>query len=130
MRVSRFCQQDGVIRHEMELTPQSLFDALGMMVRCYMRDGSCHDGFVSFTPGWDVESLRNDYGSSFFLWTWAHLDEATNQLVGTGAVKYEQNFEAIDFREVEHTDAILYSNPRWGGRLHNRFFVDVRPPLG
>lgn len=123
----RFYQQDGRLHDEQELTPQSLYDAMGMMARCYLSNGTYRDGFVCFSPG--PESQKKDYGSTFFLWTWAHLDEETHRLVGDDKTKYDQNYEPIDFLEVEGIDAILYSNPRWGGLLYNHFFIDTRPYL-
>lgn len=129
MRRIRFYARDGRIHSERELTPENLYGALGMMARCYLRDDSYHDGFVCFSPGLDIESQEKDYGSTFFLWTWANLDEETNQLVGNGQTKYNKNYEPIDFLEVERVDAILYSNPRWGGLLYNHFFIDTRPYL-
>lgn len=125
----RFYQQDGRVNDEQELTPDSLYSAMGMMARCYLRDGSQHDGFVCFTPGIDLESQRKDYGSTFFLWTWAHLDEKTHKLVGDDRSKYDQTYESIDYLDLESVDAIMYSNPRWGGLLYNHFFIDTRPYL-
>ncbi len=122
----RFYQQDGSIHAETELTTfKSLYDAGGMMARCYLRDGSCHEGFVCFTPGMDAASYEKDYGLTFFLCTWAHLDEETHSLVGDDDSKYDQNYEPIDYQDVEHIDAILYSNPRWGGLLYNHFFIEI-----
>lgn len=129
MREIRFFQQDGRLCDKKELTPQSLHGAMGMMARCYLRDDSYHDGFVCSSPGIDIEGQQKDYGSTFFLWTWAHLDEETHRLIGDDESKYDQNYEPIDFLEVESIDAILYSNPRWGGLLYNHFFVDTRPYL-
>lgn len=106
---------------------ESLYEAMGMMARCYLSDGSRCDGFVCFSPSMDLEIQNKDYGSTFFLWTWAHLDQEKHQLVGDDESKYEQHYQPIDFREVEQIDAILYSNPRWGGLLYNHFFIDTRP---
>ena len=126
MRRIRFYHQDGKINDEQELTPESLSEAIGMMARCYLRDGSCHEGFVCFSPEMDTEDRQRDYGSTFFLWTWAHLDENTHSLVGDGDSMYDQNFEPIDYTEVERVDAILFSNPRWGGGLRNHFFIETK----
>lgn len=125
-----FYQQDGRVHDEQELTQESLYDAMGMMARCFLRDGSQHDGFVCFTPGIDIESHTKGDGSTFFLWTWTHLDDNKHRLVGDDRSKYDQSYEPINFLEVERVDAILYSNPRWGGLLYNHFFIDTRPYLG
>ena len=127
MRRIRFYEQDGRIHDEKELTAESLFGALGMMARCYLRDGSYRDGFVCDPSVLDIE--KKACGATFFLWTWAHLDEKTHRLVGDGESKYDQNYEPIDILEVDRVDAILYSNPRWGGLLYNHFFIDTRPYL-
>ena len=68
---------------------------------------------------------EENHGSTFFLWTWAHLDEKTHRLVGDGKSKYDQNYEPIDYLDVERVDTILYSNPRWGGHLYNHFFIEI-----
>lgn len=129
MQMIRFYQQDGKKHDELELTPQSLKDAIGMMARCYLRDDSFHDGFISFSDGVKMNTTGEESDSTFFLWTWVHLDEETHRLVGDDEEKYQQKYEQIYFEEVERIDAILYSNPRWGGRLYNHFFIDTRPYL-
>ncbi len=117
---------EGKFLGEEELTLSNLQGYIGMMARCYMPDGSYSDGFITFTP----DNEPKDYGSSFFLWTWANLDEETHQLLGDGDEKYEQNYKKIEhYRDVEKIDVILFSNPRWGGRLYNHFFIDTTPSL-
>lgn len=127
MRKIRFYQQDGRIHDEQELTHDSLYGAMGMMARCYLRDDNIHEGFVCFQTDIGNETDEKENGSIFYLWTWAHLDTESHSLVGDGEEKYDQHYEAIDYLEVERVDAILYSNPRWGGLLYNHFFIDTRP---
>ncbi len=49
------------------------------------------------------------------------MDEENGKLVGKDNEKYNQTFRKIAIDEIERVEAIIYSNPRWGGKLTNKF---------
>ena len=113
MRKIYFYEQDGRVHDERELTSESLFDAIGMMARCFLSDGSCHEGFISLSPGIEAALERRDYGSTFSLWTWAHLDEDTNQLFDDEVALEFENFgdyiNAVKLFQADRADTIELS---------------------
>ena len=37
--------------------------------------------------------------------------------------KYNQTFKKVNIDEIIKVESILYSNPRWGGKLTNKFSI-------
>ena len=101
MRKIRFYQQDGRIHDEQELTHDSLYGAMGMMARCYLRDDSIHDGFVCFQTdiGNDPESgiqTASETGSQDITQTDAEnstqtIFETTSEITVSGSEETENN---------------------------------------
>ena len=94
-----------------------------MITRCTLKDESEIVGFAdSFSP-----SGINLYGykthDNIFLWTWDNLDEENHKLIGDEKNKYNQTFKKVNIDEIIKVESILYSNPRWGGKLTNKFFI-------
>ena len=59
-----------------------------------------------------------------FLWIWDNLNEESHKLlIGNEENKYNQTFKRINIDDIIRVESILYSNPRWGGVLTNRFFI-------
>ncbi len=49
------------------------------------------------------------------------LNENTHKLIRNDLEKYNKTYKKIIIKNITSIDAILYSNPRWGGRLTNKF---------
>ena len=125
MRSIRLYDINGVLKEEVGFTEHNLLETGGMMVRCHMRDGSIQEGFSSPFCNPNAAETKLDY-DHLYLWTWKHLNEETHRLEGDEATKYDTTVVAVKISEIESIEAILYSGPRWGGRLHNQFFVEVK----
>lgn len=116
---------DGKLKEQQDLTGGNIGNTNGMMLRCFMQNGTVCEGFsdpyrTHGEPPYD--GSIHDY---IYLWTWDHLDEETHKLVGDSTTKFDQTFVPVPIHEIIRIDAILYSNPRWGGKLVNHFFVNT-----
>ena len=115
---------DGTLYDDDVLNLETLRNINGMMVRCYMQNGSVLIGYAEpFRAG--LESGLG-YGNEpvIYLWTWDNIDEDTHTLVGDDSTKYNQTHVPARINQILRIDAILYSNPRWGGVLTNKFYIE------
>ena len=64
------------------------------------------------------DNLVHDY---IYLYTWDNLDEDKHELIGADELKYNRTFKKVDIEDIVRIEAILYSSPKWGGRLTNSF---------
>ena len=118
-----FYKLNGEISKIEELTNENLCHINGMMTRCTLKDGSEIVGFAdSFSPR-DINLYGHKLHDNIFLWTWDNLDEENHKLIGDENNKYNQTFKKVIIDEIIKVESILYSNPRWGGRLTNKFFI-------
>lgn len=118
-----FYKRDGTLAQQQEINRANISDILGMMVRCIMKNGDIHEGFSApFYREGDYPPVGRG-GDYTYLWTWDHLDEETHRLIGDNQTRFDQTFTPIEVNKIISMDAILYSNPRWGGKLTNRFFL-------
>lgn len=113
----------GIIDKEYDLTEENLHYTKGMISKCTMKDKSEKVGFSDPTK---VETLPKEEWSgeikdTINLWTWKNLDEDKHELVGDEESKYETNIEEIKIQDIEKMECIMYSHPRWGGKLTNKF---------
>lgn len=85
-----------------------------------MKNGAEEIGFADpyRTHDNDFDDSVHDYIN---LWTWDNLDEDNHELIGDNDSKYNQTFKRVNIKDIIRIEAILHSNPRWGGRLTNRF---------
>jgi hypothetical protein len=119
-----YYRSDGTIYQNDVLCRDTLRNINGMMVRCFMQNGSVQIGYAepyraSLKSGRDFESEPIMY-----LWTWENLDEESHTLHGDDLTKFNQTHTPIRIDRITRIDAILYSNPRLGGRLTNKFYVE------
>ncbi len=49
------------------------------------------------------------------------LNENKHKLIRNDLEKYNKTYKKIIIKDINNKDAILYSSPRWGGRLTNKF---------
>ena len=106
-----FYNSDGTIKNDAELTNDNLNRTNGMLSKITLKDGTEKVGFVQIPK-------ESEY---IFLWTWKNIDEEKHILVGNDDSKYDQKFEKVQINQIENVQAKLYSNPRWGGILTNKF---------
>ena len=123
-RISYYTR-DSRLKEQQKLCAANIGNTNGMMIRCFLRDGTVREGFSAPYRTWGEPPYDGSVRDVIYLWTWDHLDEETHRLTGDDRTRFEQTFVPVPIREIVGMDAILHSNPRWGGRLTNRFVLDV-----
>lgn len=115
-----FYKLNGDIDNEKLLNEESLRNTNGMMLKCYMKNGIEEIGFADpyRIHDKDFDDSVHDYIN---LWTWDNLDEDKHELIGDDDSKYNQSFKKVKIKDIVRIEAILHSNPRWGGKLTNNF---------
>ena len=116
---------DGEFDDKGELDVITLERVHGMMVRCTMKDGSERVGYADVYGCQNKEHYNGRVHDCIYLWTWTNLNERTHEFEGPAEHQHDQTFEAVEIHEICKLEAIKHSNPRWGGKLTNRFFVDT-----
>ena len=114
---------DGTLYSEDALNHNTLRNINGMMVRCFMQNGSVQVGYAEPYRASLQSGGRFENEPMMYLWTWDNIDEDTHTLVGDDSVRFNQTRTPIRIDRITRIDAILYSNPRWGGRLTNKFYA-------
>ena len=116
---------DGTFHSKEILNKENLAEVIGTMIRCTMNNGNTYEGFSSpFRKYGSNESKEKNY-DILYLWTWDNLDEETHQLIGDEETKFNTTYTPIFIDDIISIDVILFSAPRWGGRLYNHFFIDT-----
>ena len=118
-----FYKQNGEISDIKELTNDNLELINGMMTRCTLGDVSQIVGFADPFRTCDRNSYDGNVHDNIFLWTWDNLDEENHKLIGDENNKYNQTFKKVITDEIIKVESILYSNPRWRGKLTNKFSI-------
>ena len=121
-----YYQNDGSFCKEEILNKDNLGNIHGMMVKCHMKNGFVQIGFADSYGAHDLSRITHRVKDIIYLWTWDNIDETTHQLIGTGVDKYSQTYIPVKIEYITQIDAILYSNPRWGGLLTNKFYIDKK----
>lgn len=121
MRTIIFYKLNGQVKSEEVLTKENLEHINGMMTKCTMTNGAEEVGFADPTGVYDKENYDGKIKEYIYLWTWDNLNENTGNLIGNDDEKYNQTFKAIKIDDIEKIEAITCSNPRWGGKLTNKF---------
>lgn len=119
-----YYQNDGSIKGEEILNGNSLGNINGMMVKCHMKNGSVQIGFADPYRTLNEGKCTGEVKDIIYLWTWDNIDETTHRLIGNGDDKYDHTYIPVKIKYITRIDAILFSNPCWGGRLTNKFFID------
>ena len=115
---------DGTLYDDDVLNLETLRNINGMMVRCYMQNGSVLIGYAEPFRAGLQSGLEYGRDQTIYLWTWDNIDEDSHTLIGDDTVKYNQTHVPARIDQILRIEAILYSNPRWGGTLTNRFFIE------
>ena len=120
MRTITFYKLDGKVKSEEKMDKENLCHIHGMMTKCTMKNGIEEVGFADPTGIYNKEKYDGKVHDYIYLWTWDNLDEDTGKLIGDDE-KYNQTFKSVKIDDIEKIEAIIYSNPRWGGKLTNKF---------
>ncbi len=121
MKKITFYKSNGEINSEEQLTNGNLAHIHGMMTKCYLVNGKMAEGFADSFRSSEKNGFDSKVHDYIYLWTWDNLDEHTGKLIGSNEQKYSQTFKKVKIDEIEKVEAIIYSNPRWGGKLTNKF---------
>ncbi len=118
-----FYNKNGTFNKKEDLTLENLRNTNGMMSKCSMSDGTVYTGYanplrVNLRSSIPFDGEVHDF---IYLSKWKNLDEETNQLIGNDDEKYNQIHQKVEIDKISEMECILYSNPRWGGILTNRF---------
>lgn len=113
--------RNGELKNEYELTNDNLKNTAGMISKVTLIDGSIHVGFSDPLRVEEKDSFDNEVHDYINLWTWKNIDEELHELIGDDNDKYDVNIERINIDEIYTVESILYSHPRWGGKLTNKF---------
>lgn len=94
-----------------------------MMTRCTLKDGSIEVGYADPFRTYESDSFDNEVHDYIYLWTWDNLDETNPKLIGDDKNRYDQTYKKVIIDDILMVESILYSNPRWGGKLTNKFTI-------
>lgn len=103
-----------IVKEEI-LDEDTLTSYQGQKARLKLLDGSTREGFI------ETSEFAKD--RIVGLWTFTYLDESTHELVGEPPVRNELSWQFIPINLITAVDLILYSNPRWGVILTNKFEI-------
>lgn len=92
----------------------------GMMIRCKLKNGQSFDGYSDPYRFYD-NSYDGKVKNYIFLTKYKYYDSKNKNFKDDVSNKYEQSGTKINIKDIDSIDAILYSNPRWGGRILNKF---------
>ena len=115
-----FYKNNGDLEREEELTEDNLANTNGLMIKCHLKDGSEKVGYSDPYRLHDNNPFT-EVENHIYLVTWTNLDEETHKLIGDNETMYNRTFTRINIDDIISVEAILFSNPRWGGRLTNLF---------
>lgn len=115
-----FYKYDGTLDHDTVLSEDTIVNTNGMLIKCKMKDNTEKVGY-SDPYRFHDDNTTMDIKDYIYLITWKNLDEDKHELIGDDNTKYDQLFEKVNIKDIDSIEAILYSNPRWGGRLTNKF---------
>ena len=121
MREIIFYKLNGTVKNVVALTAGNLSYCNGMKLKCYLKNGDEVIGFVDVYRTHNENEFDNKIHDYIYLWTFDNLDEEQHKLVGSDDKKYNQTFNKVNIDDIIKIEAILYSNPRWGVSLTNKF---------
>lgn len=121
-----YYKNDGSLEGEEPLNIECLGNINGMMVKCHMKNGTIQIGFADPYRTLNEAEYTGEVKDVIYLWTWDNIDESAHRLIGDDDDKYSQTFIPVKIKYIIRIDAILFSNPRWGGLLTNKFYIDEK----
>lgn len=123
MRKIIFYNNDGTYNHDEELNKENIEHIKGQMSKCHLKDGTEVSGFSDPLRTYEKSKIKYDgkVHDYIYLWTWDNLDEKTHQLIGRDDERYNTTHKLVYISDIVKIETILYSNPKWGGKLTNKF---------
>ena len=121
MNKIKFYKNNGILDHEEVLNEKSLANTNGMLIKCYMNDGCVEVGYSDPYRANNMNEFDDEIHDYIYIWTWDNIDEDKHKLIGNDIEKYNKTYKKIIIKDINDIDAILYSSPRWGGRITNKF---------
>lgn len=58
-----------------------------------------------------------------YICNWKNIDEEKHCLIGNDETKFDQIIEEVMIENITDIEAIMYSNPRWGTPITNKFNI-------
>jgi len=116
-----FYKLNGEIFKKVPLTEENLSGIHGMLTRCYLINNEVIEGLANIDGACAEDKRENKEQDYIYLCTWDNLDDKTGQLIGSNEDKYNITRKKVILRDIVMVEAILYSNPRWGVGLANKF---------
>ena len=121
MRKIIYYKKSGEVEKTEAFNEENLGRINGMMTKCILKNGDIEIGFADPFKTYSNHEYSDTVSGYIYLWTWDNLDEETHKLIGDGSDKYNQTYKRVNIDDIDFIEAILYSNPRWGGLLTNKY---------
>ena len=116
-------QSDGKLKSIYQLTNENLEKIAGMLSKIVLKNG---DFVVGYIDPLRTEGTKEEYDGTvhdyIYLWTFKNLNEENSKYDINDGI----NIEKVIISDIEDVHSILYSHPRWGGRLTNKFWIDIK----
>jgi len=117
----RYYQNDGKLKNICELSNESLKGIAGMLCKVILKNKSIKIGYADpFKFNGDKSEYDGNVRDYIYLWTFKNLDEDKKKYNPDDGIEIQK----IIIEDIEDVYAILYSNPRWGGSITNKFYIE------
>jgi hypothetical protein len=115
-------QRNGKLASTDKLTNENLAKIAGMLSKVILKNGNFVVGYIDPLR---IEGKKEEYDGTvhdyIYLWTFKNLDEEKQK----HDIKDGFNIEKVIISDIEDVHSILHSHPRWGGRITNKFWIDI-----
>ena len=114
-------ERNGNLKYTYELIDDNLCKTIGMLSKVILKDGSIIEGYsdpyrVSSRNRDEFDNKIHDY---IYIWRLKNLNEETHEY----DIKDDIEYEKVFISDIKEIHSILYSNPRWGGKLTNKYYL-------
>lgn len=116
-----YYKYNGNLEKSEELNEDNLKHTNGMLLKCLLNDNTEVIGYADTYRTHEKESYDGEVHDYINLWTWDNIDEEKHILIGNEETKFDQTFKKVEISKLKDIEAIVYSNPRWGGKITNKF---------
>ena len=113
--------RSGELTATKDLTNENLSTIAGTLSRIILKDGTSIEGYIDPLRVEGKDEFDGTVHDYIYLWTFKNLDE-NNQIYN---IEDGINIEKVIISDIKSVHAILYSHPKWGGKLTNKFFIDI-----
>ena len=113
-----FYYPSGRIKETIDLNNENIAGVAGMKIKCHLKNNTEEIGFADVFRLHDEVGFDEKVHDYIYLWTYDYLDEETHELIKED---YSRTHKKIIIDDIVGIEAILFSNPRWGCILTNKF---------